>query len=220
MSCSRISTALCFVIWAACIISCNGSKTKEAQQAEVTQAAAEGWEERLAKLQADAIDKFPDPPIAAGAGEKEMRIATAQVATKRAKWVADWLDPSPKSMLNLADLHVGDIGKADATVRVVAVTDYSLVVSYGGSRFVVAGVETDKHATGHLVRLNGFYSAESTGDYGNDRLVKLYEWKPDPKATWRHEQALQLWREAEKKEVDAREKPAAPNKKGKIDTPH
>ena len=203
----RAFILVCLSIWGAAIIACRNPKSDEERKAEekaeiAQQAAAEGWEERFAKLQSDAKDKFPDPTIPAGASAEERRHAVAEVGVKRAKWVADWLDPRPKGTLNLTDLHVGDVGHVNAIVTVVTVHSYSMVVSYGGARFAVV-CDTTNHATGHRVRLEGHYKAESTGDYGNATLVKLFEWKPDPKENWRWEQAKELLSKAKTEEFEA-----------------
>src|SRR5262245_60963316 len=184
-------------------MACKGTKSETEKAAEVAQQAAEGWEQRLTKLKQDAADKFPDAKVPATATPEERRVAQAKVEVQRAQWIADWVDPWPKPTLNLADLHVGDKGKANAVVRVVSVHDFSIVVSYRGSRFAVGGVETANHATGHQVRLDGYYEATRTSDYGDATLVKIHAWKPDPKDTWRHEQALGLLAKAKKEAEEA-----------------
>ncbi|MBO0699320.1 MAG: hypothetical protein J2P46_13065, partial [Zavarzinella sp.] len=199
---SRVILAAGAAIWAASILACSAPKSKEEKAAEVAQQAKdEGWEAALAHTRAQAAEKFPDPDLPAGTTEGRRRVAVAEVAVRRARWVADWYGPKDLPPLDLSNLHVGDKGHLDVGAVVETVDGGSLVVvasaGRGVARFAVGGVQTADRATGEKVHLLGNYEAAATRDYGTRTLIVLFPLTPDAKETWKHEQAIGLLWQAE-----------------------
>jgi hypothetical protein len=212
----RPAIAAALAVWAACVLACSAPKSKEEKAAEVAQQAKdEGWEAALAHTQSQAAEKFPDPDLPPGTSEGRRRVAIAEVAVRRARWVADWYGGKDLPPLDLSNLHVGAKGHLDAGAVVETVHGRSLVVvvpaGRGVARFAVGGVQTADRATGEKVHLLGNYEAAATDDYGTRTLIVLFPMTPDAKDTWKHEQAIGLLWKAEEELKTARaaiERPA------------